>query len=225
MSGFTRSKAFFKKNPPRAKKADKKNATVGTVRRMLKNAVEYKHKDINIVNTVDTALGQQYDLCEISQGDGLSERIGKRITIKSIEYRFTFQRALGAVVPSDTYNVLRFIIFKWKQDDSILGAGVPVMSDVLTQQSVLTAFPPLAPPVFQNKRVRILHDFMYRVDAAAQNVAMWKKKHVYKTGHVVEFNDATNDGYNKLYLSIIGDSTAEPDPTIQGIMRVTYSDA
>lgn len=160
------------------------------------------------------------DISDMGQGTGYDNRIGNTITVQSIQYRFV--ATIG-----DATNFMRLVLFQWKSDaqiaptwDAIMQfqtAGVPIgikdcLSPYLVSNGVSTEFKII-------KDIRFLLD----TDNPQQIIEGYIDKNFIKNVH---YSDSSSFfGTNHLFMMLVSDSGAVSHPTLDGFIRLRYTDA
>lgn len=188
---------------------------VKQVKRIINYGRELKAIDTNILQSID-ASGTITKLNHPPQGINVSQRLGDAILLKRVRLRLN-------MIYGDNTNVLRCIVFRWTQDNSI-AANVPIVTDVL-QTLNATAF-----YNFTHERANQVHIVYDKTIALSANGVPDKvlvqnffgKKLGKKT---IDMDAAVTTGTDQLYLLLISDSVAAPHPTVGGFLRMEYTDA
>lgn len=110
---------------------------------------ESKVYNDNVAPVAIPVAGQVDDLSTIVQGDDFNQRVGNEIDVKSIQMRYAIKWK-GSETPTFTPNIIRVIVFYWKD------SSVPAVLDVLNVASPLSA-------LNQDKTdlIKIVYDNMY----------------------------------------------------------------
>ena len=202
-------------NKPRSKQTfAKKVATVY-------NRLERKGEPLHYVDEYGdglpiTSTANIVDLSDaINQGDGINDRSGNRICIKSIEFRARVARDATAVASTD---IPRIIIFKWLPDDAV---DAPTdMTDILEDDTNAFNVSPLHQTAVKRKKFKILLDTTFDLGVAAGTTATygnairstrWITRKWYPKGNqgIVDYNasDATT-GKGKYFVVMKGQLAA-----------------
>jgi len=221
-------------NYRKKKQAYKKKALtkpqVRQVNKMIHSQIEDKYTDDRYPYTsqsYNTGLTIPRILTNgIAQGVSVSERIGDRVMIKSLDIRFSIYHNSAGV--SDPANSYRIIIFKWKLNTAV---SIPSLGGILQDQPGLGATQNYgcdSPYMWVNQKnddFAILYDkkFSLAPNSPAQN------KHIRLTKYLgaINFKPTTVDGSGHLYIMVASDDAAPfaPCPVIGYISRVIYEDA
>ncbi len=157
------------------------------------NRPELKFHDISISDAVVAATAAlPIDSCvKIAQGTTESTRIGRKCTVKSINWRFIVQLAAG-LVTTTTSDVVRVILFLDKQCNGATAAA----GDILETTTDYQSFNNLA----NKNRFRTLMDRSYNLNASSGGG---------NTGSATFGEFAIHDSfYKKCNIPIEYDSTA-----------------
>lgn len=181
------------------------------LRAAIKSIAEKKFYD-NVLNFDPTAggpyltnAGTFFNLTDLTQGSGQSQRIGDKCTGSSLEIRFDV-RSPGAGT-TDPYLIYRLIVFIWKDDT------VPVVGDIL---EALGTTPPLSPFNHDTKvKRKILYDgitthFLDPTTKNSENVPYFKRiilplHKLKKDLNIVNFQGGTIIAVNHIYALMISD--------------------
>lgn len=134
-------------------------------------------------------------------------REGDEVYIKSFQCRLYFTVA-------DTYNVFRFILFQWNQDDT------PVLADILQN----TTYPLTAQyRKDTNRHYKILADKTIVVDT--YNPTKYYKFNIIRGfKRRIKFDAGTTTGQNKIYFLNVSDSGVASHPSYYMQSTVNYMD-
>jgi len=211
----------YKRAPRRFRKAPKKSLSTyqaKTVARIARKAVkrQAEHKYAIILDTSESIdySGILYHLTPTTQGTSdVSHRIGDTIQLTNIEF-------MGATFYGDTYNLVRFIMFQWKDN------SIPVISDVLIGTYVGTAEAVHSPFNHDTrKKFKILYDTTYVVsEATNQQAKLHHYKKSFKNCKVQYEAQASTAPYNGVYCIWISDSGAVAHPHAEFIAKMTFID-
>lgn len=156
------------------------------------------------------------------QGDTDTERSGDRIMIKSVEVRQ--KMACG-----DTTNMIRVIFFQWRPSVPPTIAGQILQADPITASiTVLSVYSKDFYPDF-----KILYDKTHRL--AGNGTANYPATNIttnYEHFFLKRFNKQIQyaaggivNSTNNIFLLIVSDSGALPNPTYSFDMRINYTDS
>jgi len=173
--------------------------------------VDHKFFDTTASGTVDNT-GDLFDICTINVGDTVNTRDGNTIRVFSIEFRYSW-----FVDPASGGNTCRFLVFRWRGDDSV---------DVPTLASVLEAADPLSPYNFESlrqKRLIVLHDTQNIISDLAP--AVCTEKWITNQLHFnINYNTGFTTGTDKIFFLAMTDAGSDP-PVIRMRSRVVFTDA
>lgn len=156
----------------------------------------------------------------IIEGDNVfSERQGNKITPTALKLKYSWQ-ASGAV---DENNLVRLMIFQWKDDDnsnppSVLNEFV----DVSTQGT--QNFPNTQVWFAGHKNFHLVYDSgVNAVNYQTSNGCIAKNVNLYaKKLHNIEFSTGSR-GWNNLYLVAMSDSAVSPHPQLRIQAQLEYN--
>lgn len=193
-------------------------------KKILNNRLETHYFDYTDNNSV-SANGTIHDLSDITVGDQDTNRTGDKVFIKSLQVRGT----MAAV--SDQYNKIRIIIFQYMGPDNVL----PTNIDVLQSTGVGTLYAPSTPYAKDTVGYKILPlwDHTYTVAYGATGGAGPQAKQFYiqlttrnfkrKAKPTIQYEAGGTDGYGKLYMLTISDSTAISHPSLLMYSRLRFT--
>lgn len=184
------------------------------VKRIVSRRLEKKEFPFFIVNGAASSAGTIVDLSAIPVNTGNASRIGNAVTLKNIEFRFSFAAA-------DATQVCRLIIFQWKNDS---GPDPPSVAELIQD----TVNNPWLGDYRYDERTEfnILYDGMLFLDTTGNGVGgthIIVKSRKYKKD--VDFNTGATTGNNKIYALYISDSSAVTHPVFNMYGTITYTDA
>lgn len=157
-----------RRKPSRISKARRSTAT--KVRKIakdlsnLKKQVERKSADyvqnyseINSSGDISHVGGSL-----VTQGTGDTERIGNKITAKSLQIRWQAKIGASSVVPNDAYNQLRLMVIRYETDDP---ATAPTIADFLENHNVMSPEETMVSPYKRdsNYQFTIMHDKVHNL--------------------------------------------------------------
>lgn len=187
------------------------------VKRMIKSNEETKYFRPGVIVSSCSNVANITALGNIAQGLGGQDRIGSQVTFERVKVK------LDAIV-SDSTNIIRFILFKWKENDTFtVPTALQILSNGLSG----------APDVWSfyndetSQSYQILYDkvFVGSNGGSSDTIRQFAQRNI-KLGHKVKFfSDSTTTGTNKLYQLNISDSAAVVHPTLSWITEIQYTDA
>lgn len=187
------------------------------VQRMISRSQEKKWAEPGIVTEAISIAGTVSSLMNITQGTGQNNRVGDDIRPKMIKLRLDCTIA-------DATNVVRFIVFRWKENDQFVA---PVTTSIL--DNGLSGAPDIWS--FYNKDTSQSYEIIYDTlfcgagGSSASNLRQFRVKNIPLKGKVKFYSDASTNGSNKLYALRISDSAAVSHPTLSWLAEVTFTDA
>lgn len=180
---------------------------------------EWKYSDVAFNSTVDTT-GASILLNGLVPGTGASQRVGMKVTIKSVEIRgFT-----GCVAGTGVDQVHRWELFIDRQ------ANGAALASIGQQLLANNTYAPRS--LIARKRFKILRDKVYNINATGEagSFRTFKAYLKFTRGLVVEYN-AGNAGTvadivsNALYFYAVGSIAAGATAgNIYGYARIRYVD-
>lgn len=197
-----------------SKKRNRRNRRGGSknirriVRQEINSIAEKKyHASTSIGAGISTTV-DLYSLSDVDVGINDNERIGDQITVTSMEFR-------GYLEVGDTNNIVRVILFQWFPDT------VPTAVDIL-----ISSVNGLISPYSHDHRYEfnILFDRTYMMSNDWQH---YSKFHVYIKKfreRKIQYVGGTYVGNNKIYLAVVSDSAAVPNPTMAYIAKLNFKD-
>lgn len=214
-------KRNYKTKPKLAKR------TIATIRKtvksVLKTTVEDKYKSTyGTNNAIDVTGIVSNALTAPSQGVADTERIGDKINITSISFRFSITAADGT-------NLIRLLIFQWHEDDNV---SVPVISDILTDPTSGA----LSPVYYHynhdtiGHKFTVLYDKVYNLsgdDVGGENQQVYKSMYIPRKymKRSVKFTGGSIKGMNHVRFLCVSDSGSVSHPSMDWIARAHYTDA
>lgn len=193
-------------------------AVRAVAKKTVNSAIELKTLDYEYALSV-ASTPVFTDLTQIGQGTSDSTRIGIDIDVSSIYYNLKF-------ILGDTTNFLRVVFFQWHDDR----AAAPTYNDIFDYTlSMVPAYSELASPYAvrggSTKSFTIIKDLQINVDAGNPSVVLrgfLTKKFTKK----VQYGSASSlQGNNHIYMMYVSDSSAGPNPSMEGWIRLRFRDA
>lgn len=180
-------------------------------------------------------------LDNINQGTGRDERIGTKIKITSIHFRYYLKGSSQALSSSDFWNTARVWLVVDKQP-RVPGTPPSASSQIFQTTDYIGTIPDatafvLTPYNWENRgRYKILYDKVHYMSTWATTTAasywtpmapyfrVYGKKYK-KMNLIVHYDDDGNAVIkNALWLGFYANSTALPSPSMQLCLRVRYQD-
>lgn len=153
------------------------------------------------------------------QGDGYDQRDGDHINLKMLEYKYNIN-------VGDTTNIVRHIVFKWGDDNSVT---VPTSADIFQNTTYAVWQSPLNYQNLQNKKLKVLYDKTYALSEQGHVAQTGTKQIHFKLygrrlhGNRLRFNQGATNGTGMLYDCFISDSGFSPYPAVWGFCRLTFT--
>lgn len=160
-------------------------------------------------------------------GTGVNQRVGDKVTVKELQLKYE-------VVGYDTTNLLRVLIFKWNNDDSVYSPGV---GSVFGAGDLATGYAPLSRYNWDNlkgKDFEILYDECHALSFNNTTAAPGSECHVKSVRlfgrrlgsvPVIQLNSGAVTGKGNYYVLVISDSAVAGHPKVAYTMRMLYTDA
>jgi len=192
-----------------------KPASKAEVKQMIKSVMQAEVEDkYFLFNSLPTAVdfnGTTQDLLLVPQGITDSTRIGDEIRLTSISLELQ-------VIGVDATNLMRVIIFKWRP--STVASVAAILPFALASANA-----PLS-PYSRDRSVdyKVYFDRTFALSTAT-NVSQVVKFHNIPVKGLCQYQSGTTTGTNHLYLLVISDSGAAPNPSINYMTRVNFTDA
>lgn len=202
-------KVTFKKSKPKPKP----KVVYMTKAPVTARQIELKHHDVNISQNI-LASGTLNLLSNIGQGVSDFERIGIRLTLKSLTARL-----LVRMVPSVDYEHIRLIFFLDKQ-----GMNTPSVTDILESALVGGVLAPMSQYEHsRQQRFKILSDTTTTICNSNNNAFHLTK--TFKIDKVATYANASVTFTNQLYLlAISGQLNILTLPVLNASFRVMFAD-
>lgn len=185
------------------------------VKRLIAGNIELKAIDTGVLQS-PTAAGVIQHITPPAQGLGVSNRVADQITLKRLLFKLN-------VIGADATNVLRMIIFRTSQDNTVV-ANIPTPLSVLQTLSVMSMYNFTAD---RDNEIKILYDRTIAVSAGGTyDVALHGNLYGKRLGKKrLIFDAAVTTGTDQIYVLWISDSVAGPHPNVAGTFRLEYTDA
>lgn len=187
------------------------------VKRMLNAREENKSFVTGSVGASMPLLGAINSLMDIALGQTDNTRIGNHVHPKTINGKLVF-------IAGDATQVMRAIVFKWKENDAF---------NPPTTAQILSNGPSGAPDVysFYNRdspgNYQILKDYFVVGANGTSNSKLVQSREfsIRLSGKTQFWSDVGVAGTNKIYILIMSDSSAVPNPTLSSNFETIYNDA
>lgn len=203
----------------KAKKPLVSKTTKRYVKTAISRRVEKKRIDDIDTNTVSTTSPIVQELAGdniLQSTTGTDGRIGDRINLEHFEFWIrTYIPEISIPVTQDNVNVIRVVLFQWKENSTPTAANI--LQDAtayLSQLNYLT-----------RDRYKVLKDFNMVMTFNGPN-CVFKKVKIPKSKMLKHINyyNATNSDYGRIFVLLISDSLGAPHPIMEYYSRVLYSD-
>jgi len=201
---------------------------------MLNSKLELKYAYATTSSSTVSTAGQLTRLTSIAQGIGQSARAGDEVSLKTITWRWTATvGAAGLIAAADQFNVIRAIVFRYHLDDAIAAPTVAQILNTSTSTNLT-----IAPLNFDNvEEYTILKDeniVLYNTPIWNGSAVTWQhgvggtlsgsQAPISLKGKIA-FSNAGVNGANHVYVLFVSDSAFAPNPLIELVSTVTYTDA
>jgi len=182
---------------------------------------ELKYVDQTQNNTVIPTLGTLILLNGIAPGTGASQRIGKKVNIKSIQFRCSIGGAATGVTPFQG-----FVRFLWIYDKQT-NATTPTVANILEATSGVS-------PMNMDNRDRfvVISDKQYAIDQSGGHqsgqIKMYKKLNlttVFNAGTAGTVADITSGAIYLLHIASSAVSAPTNNPVFTHYNRIRYDDS
>jgi len=178
-----------------------------------------KFVDTFVSNFSVTAVGTVLPgLVNITQGSGVSQRVGNRIYLDSAYWNFNIVQA-----NTDINAQVRVIIFQFIPNSSFL---TPVVLDILETVNDCQS---MYNWEFSNQ-YKIIDDLVFfqsglaTAPTTSTNVGYYGTVDITRAIKTLEFTAAGPLGSNQLYMLVISDSLVAPFPILDSTFRLVYRD-
>ena len=220
------SKTFNKGSKPTKKRRKPKNKNQAQDRRIKKleqiiyPSIEYKARDISCSNAaVSTSSYVNYPMFQLEQGHGHSQRIGDKVTLKSMNCTLSLKRA-------DSTNVVRVIIAATPSTSHLVIGDILEYSNYGVHGDMVFSSPYKRRAASAEKTYAVLFDKVYNLTTDVSLLVDKFKCKIPKKGKVCEFQAIGSqqpDNFNVSAIAI-SDSAAATHPVMNLIVRSKYID-
>ena len=217
---FNKGKKFRRKRKPRTVNG-KQNSRIKKLEQMILPSVEYKSRDITTSNAaISTTAYANYPMLQLEQGHGHSQRVGDKVTLKSMNCTLSLKKG-------DSNNVVRVILAATPSSTHLTLADVLEYSNYTTHAEMVFCSPYKRRAANAEKTYKIMFDKVYNLTEDI-NVLVDKFKlgGIPQKGKQVEFQAIGSqqpDNFNVSLLAI-SDSSAAGHPALSVICRSKYID-
>lgn len=151
-----------------------------------------------------------------AQGNAINQRIGDKAVITRLWFKFR-------LTAGDTTNTIRLILFRFKPNNS--ASGFPLSPSRILDAGPTGSVDPWSPISYQNRdQFVILKDMLVPLVAAASNGVQIFDWSMGQPIMASVFSTAATTCSNGLHVVYVSDSTGLPDPYMNGLCRVFFSD-
>lgn len=176
---------------------------------MIKTLKPEKKMHITYPTGTVTTAGVVYDLCQVPPGTSSNQRVG--MTIQPV----VLNLKVNAVI-ADTYNIIRCIVFRWIDDDTV---NAPLVTDILLPTPSVLQFP----NQYQTASYQILMDKRWILNNYSAHTCLFSKK--LKLKKLIRFNGSGTTGFGHIYVLLISDSGSASHPVYTIASRLDYYDS
>jgi hypothetical protein len=180
---------------------------------------QLKHYDVYTPSLAITSSATILPLSGITQGTGITQRVGDAVEIKALIFNWNLYMQNG-----DVFNATRIIVFQWLESTSVT---TPSPNSILEGLPTVQDFYNWA----NSPRFRILYDGTFFQSGTSTNPT--PSGNVGMTGQLIPLNAAkktlqftpgTTQQFGGLFVLFISDSTIAPFPTTTFNSRLLYND-
>ncbi len=179
--------------------------------RSLRN--EPKYNDTSFVATSVPGTAVLTSLTATTNGTTDLTRIGDRINLFSIEFRWT-------VLVADSSNVVRVVLLQWLSDD---GIDAPSLAKVLANAAT-----PVNSPFNHDNKAKFIVLYDHRVLLSTYEPNRGDTVELLLPASRVQpevmYQAGASTGQNNLYALMVSDSGPSPHPVLEGVARVNWYD-
>lgn len=188
----------------------------------MQKAAEKKHFDD--ISQLAGGLLDQWELVSAGewpiQGISQTERIGKSITLKSLQFRFYFSMNEAG---GEDYDRIRLVIFAWRDETSIVPSRV--LESSTSQWKFIT---PLNRESLQSGLLVPMYDRQFQLNRTTRPAIslklMFSGRRLPNKKKVFLGNTAAPTSYNYI-VYVTSDSILAPHPNMRFWRRITYVDS
>lgn len=178
----------------------------------MKNISELKYHAAHDVAVGAPAIGTIVRLTDIALGDTDENRNGDKVTLTSM--RFNYELSIG-----DSTNFVRVALFQWCDSNN---NGDPIVSNCIQNNT----YPTLSTwhhDSVQSGKIKILYDKVYLLDSDDPvRVSYVEINKGFKRN--LQFEGGGPSARGHIYLLLLSDSAAAPNPTITYYCKTQFRD-
>lgn len=174
--------------------------------------------------TFNGGAGAVYDLSLVVQEKKDTNKIGDVITLESIYVKMHFIHTITATVSQDVFNLVRAIIFQWKEDDATLPTGFNILQIPAAADNFRDVLSPLH--IDKSGKYKVLYDKTFLVDQR-NNLQVMDSVFIQKGfDPKIQYTEASDRGLNHIYLLVLSDSAngSVDHPKMAFHSRIRYYD-
>lgn len=219
------SKTFNRgKKPVRKRRAKTKNgqqdARIKNLENLILPSIEYKSRDILCTDASVPSTGYvNYPMFQLEQGHGHAQRVGDKVTLKSMNCSLSLTRADGT-------NLVRIIMCATPSSTHLTAADVLEYSSQVTHGNMVFSSPYKRRAANAEKTYQILYDKVYNLTGDISTIVDKWKCSLPKNGKQVEFQAIGSQQPDNFNVSVIAisDSTTSTHPKMGLVCRSKYID-
>lgn len=210
------AKGRFRRKRRQRRKRTVMSKVAKLVDRKIAKNTELKFIDLSSAAQTVSDAGLITDLTQIGQGDHDDQRTGDKVTLKSLDLRMNF-------VAGDATNVMRLIIFRWKQYS---GSVAPTQAQLMEYGTAVGIIAPLSTYHHDFRGAfQVLHDKTIYLNAVSKPQVGHRVFLDLKKLPKINFVSTGTTGQNKIYMYLVSDSAAATHPNINIIVRTNFVDS
>jgi len=217
----------------KAKPKKPKQLTTTQVSKMVARAIDKATEDKLVVKTLRTDMSSipittwtEINLCNPAQGLTNSTRVGRRIKIKSLEFRGIIAGGANESAFDDMYNTVRVVFALWNTtNDTPIGNALD--RDYPLQSTTYTGAQKLIKKLYDKQiGFQVASTEKAAGDGYAPEVKSIRFYKRFKNLYIEYADDSTTYPNKRLIMSCVSDSAAVPNPGfIGGYTFVKFEDA
>jgi len=189
------------------------NRQKASVKRLIKNNEEMKYFRAGL-NTTTSNVAVLSSLSNIAQGVNDDQRIGN--VVQPIEMKVRLD-----LIIADSTNIIRFVIFRWKDADTTAPVAGDIFSNGLSGGVDTSSF-------YNDEtkdKYRILYDRTFVGSNTADSIRQFTQFKLRLGTKIRYTSNAVTTGTNKYYQLNMSDSAAVTHPTLIWNTETRYSDS
>lgn len=206
----------------KAKSTDgRQNQRIAKLENLLLPSLEFKSRDVTTSNAaISTSAYANYPMLQLEQGHGHSQRVGDKITLRSMNCKLALKKGDGT-------NVVRVILAATPSSTHLTLSDVLEYNNYTTHADMVFCSPYKRRAATAEKTYKIMFDKVYNLTEDVNTIVdSFKLDGIPKRGKQVEFQAIGSqqpDNFN-VSLMAISDSTTSAHPQLSVIVRSKYID-